>query len=181
MIPYDYSELFRVITLGTATSPGKVTLSGHDRNPDWDVQKAKGSSGATTKLTDPKPPGEFSATFELADAAEVAAWDEFQRVLESTFTGPSPVALPIYHPDLARNGFTEVVCSGISGVGHDRTGKATVTAKFREYRPPKPKPTQRAGASGGGGGGGGGAQSAYDPNAAARKEFAELWEEASKP
>jgi len=184
MIPYDFPELFSTIILGTVVSPGKVTLSEHDRKPDWDVQKAKGSTGASTKLTDAMPPGEFKATFELADFVEVAAWDTFQKVIESTFRGPSPVALPIYHPDLARNGFTEVVGASISGVAHDRTGKATVSVKFREYRPPKPKPTQRAGAksnAGGAGGAGGAGKSKYDPNAVARKEFSELWTEVNKP
>jgi hypothetical protein len=177
MTPYDLPELFSTIVLGNSTSPGKVTLSGHDRNPDWDVQKAKGTTGATTKLTDPQPPGEFTASFFLADAEEIIAWDAFQQVLKSTFTGPTPVALPIYHPDLARNDFTEVVCSSIGGLTHDRTGGATIVVKFREYRPPKPKPTQRAGAKAAGDP----AKAKYDPNAAARREFSELWDEVTAP
>ena len=146
MNPYDAPEVFAVIVLGTTVSPGKVTLSGHNRVPKWDEQAAKGSSGATTKLEDPKPPGKFTASFFLADADEVDAWDaDFQPVLLSTFMGPSPLALPVYHPDLAANDFTEVVCRSIGGKVRDRTGGTTIAVELGEYCPPKPKPTRSAG------------------------------------
>ena len=183
MNPHDSPEVFSVLVLGTATSPGKVTITGHDRKPDWDIQKAKGSSGASTKLSDPKPPGGFKATFELATAEEVEAWDAFQAVVESTFMGPTPVALPCYHPDLARNGYTEVVGASIGGLTCDRKGLSKVVVDFQEYCPPKPKPTRSAGgrAAGASGSAGGNNGSSYDPNAAKRREFAELWDEVNEP
>lgn len=185
MNPYDHPELYDVITLGDRVSPGVVTLTGHDRNPDWDIKAAKGQTGASTSLNG-QPIGMFQASFYLADDEEFQQWDEFQRHIESTTNGPKPVALPVYHPDLARNKFTEVVNGGISGVIHDRMGGMTVQVKFIEYKPPKPRPPQKAASKASGNTGktdaNGNHQPAKpDPNAGAKQELAGLLEEAKKP
>src|SRR5690606_22508548 len=90
-------------------------------------------------------------------------------------------ALPIYHPDLARNHFTEVSVASIGGMIHDGVGGAIVIVDFIEYKPPKPKPVVKAAAKPG-------ASSAApigppkpDPNAAAKAELAALLEEARRP
>lgn len=178
------------LVLGTMRSPGVVTLSGHDRTPKWDDQPAKGKTGASTTLNDPKPPGSFKASFYLADDSnprdidldspnDFDEWDKFQRLVESMTNGPKPFALPIYHPDLARNGFTEVTNGGVSGFVHDGKGGATVTVTFKEYKPAKPKPTAKPTAKPAGAIAG---QSAKpDPNAAAKAELAGLLAQARAP
>lgn len=176
--PSDAPELYQSILLGTAVSPGVVALSGHDRNKAWDIQEAKGTTGATTKLKG-DPVGQFQASFYLADNDDRAAWAEFKRVVESTTNGPEPLALPIYHPDLAANGFTEVVQAGIGGMVHDDRGGSTVIVKFIEYSPPKPKPARSARASASANDAG--TEEEYDPNAARRAELAALYEEANRP
>lgn len=97
--------------------------------------------------------------------------------------GPEPVALPIYHPDLAANRFTEVCVATIGGVVRDERGGATVQVKFIEYRPPKPKPTKTARGRGGSatppGSSGDGTGDAYDPNAERKRELEELLAEAA--
>src|SRR5690606_29962779 len=149
MRPYWYDEEYSVIILGTVASPGTVTLQGHDRNKEWDIKAAKGQTGASSALNG-DPVGQFQATFYLAadnqdgEPDDFDRWEDFQRLIESTTRGPTPVALPIYHPDLARNGFTAVANGGIGGMAHDGKGGAIATVKFLEYKPPKPKPVVSA-------------------------------------
>jgi hypothetical protein len=183
--PLERGDDLDFIVLGITPSPGKVVLSGHDRWKNWDIQKAKGTTGATSKLNGDDV-GTFTATFFLAeddlsapaDENDFDRWEEFQRLIESMTAGPTPVALPIYHPDLARNKFTEVSSGGVGGMVYDGKGGASVVVKFVEYKPPKPKPAAGAKAKPGGTAG---AQTKPDPNAAAKAELAALVAEAKKP
>src|SRR5689334_20135875 len=123
--PYEQGEDLDFIVLGLTPSPGLVTLSGHDRVKNWDIQNAKGTTGASSQLNG-DPIGQFTATFYLASYGPNGAltndfenWEDFQRLLESLVSGPKPTAVPIYHPDLARNKFTEVSVASIGGMAHD--------------------------------------------------------------
>lgn len=190
MNPFDSEELYNKILLGGVLSPGVVRLSGHDRNQDWDIKAAKGQDGASSSLNG-KPIGQFQATFTLVvdyedGADEIEEWRQFQNLIESTTNGQTPVALPIYHPDLALNGFTEVTNGGIGGMIHDGKGGALVTVKFVEYRPPKPKPVAGAKAKASAGTtsttkGGFKQPAKPDPNADAKAELAALLAEAQAP
>lgn len=191
--PLEIDFQLSKILLGTTLSPGVVTLTGHDRKEKWDIKDAKGQDGASTSLQG-KPIGQFTASFYLVDDGspgenDFDAWDSFQRLIESTTNGPKPVALSIYHPDLARNGFTSVVMSSISGMKYDARGGATVVVEFIEFRPPKPKPAAKASPKSSGQ-----AQTLSntdegtrqpppppDPNEDAKKELASLVDEASAP
>jgi hypothetical protein len=104
-------------------------------------------------------------------------------MLEGLIAGPTPQAVPIYHPDLARNHFTEVTIASIGGMVHDGRGGATVTVEFIEYRPPKPKAAAGAKAkpAPAGGKSGAGKASKPDPNAAAKAELQALVTLASIP
>jgi hypothetical protein len=184
--PYEQSEELDSIVLGDRFSPGRVVLSGHDRVKNWDVQAAKGTTGASSKLNG-DPIGTFTATFYLAhddlndtETNEFDQWEEFQRMLESMTAGPTPVALPVYHPDLARNKFTEVSVASIGGMVHDGKGGATVAIKFIEYKPSKPKASAGAKAKPGAAAPGG-KPAKPDPNAAAKAELAALVAEAKRP
>lgn len=154
MQPHLYYEEYSQLILGSAVSPGVVELSGHDRYKEWTVTQAKGTKGAVTKLQGDKP-GSFTATFFLAGyfaedgvtLNDFEAWDIFQRLIESMTAGPIPIALPIYHPDLARNGFTEVTSGGVSGMKHTGHGMGMVQARFIEYKPERPSPARKAKAS----------------------------------
>lgn len=186
MKEHDFPEIFNSIVLGGQVSPGKVTLSGHDRDQNWNVQQAKGQTGASSTLEAP-PLGEFQASFELTSDSpygeedDFTRWDAFQRLIESTTNGPTPIALPIYHPDLARNGYTEVVNRGIGGMVRDSRGGGVVQVKFGEHRPPKAKPAKKAAAKPAASSSGGAAQAKPDPNAAAKRELEGLLEEAKRP
>jgi hypothetical protein len=181
MSPADYPELYHSLLLGDTVSPGTVTLSGHDRVENWDIQAAKGTTGASSKLNG-RPLGEFTATFYLADNDDRAAWKVFRELIESTVNGPKPIALPIYHPDLAANRFTEVVKRSVGGMTWDGKGGCTVVVKFGEHAPPKPKPAARATSSPTAPGGNDGTTpDAPDPLARQRAELAELTAIARQP
>ncbi len=140
--PIDDEELYNQLELGPLESPGKLTLSGHDREIEWDVKTGSGTSGGTTTRKGMKPQ-EFTATFYLVKDEgqgidDFEAWDEFAALLFSTISGKTPKALDIYHPDLARNDIKSVVLKSMGGMVHDGKGGATVVVKLLEYKPPKP-------------------------------------------
>lgn len=179
--PYDDEELFLKMQVGDRMSPGVVTLSGHDRERNWDVKASKGSDGGTSSLNG-APVGGFTATFYLVrdyrdGVDEFEEWDQFQAYLDSLTDGNKPKVVTVYHPDLARQKFTEVSIKKIYGIVYDSTGGGTAKVDFIEYRPPKPKkvkspkdyPSDPAKAK------------PPDPNAAAKAELASLLEEAKRP
>lgn len=185
--PYQQADALDYIVLGTAVSPGVVTLKGHDRWKNWDIQKAKGSSGASSSL-EGDPIGKFEATFHLAGDSltdpqlnDFEAWESFRRLIESMTSGPKPIALPVYHPDLAANGFTEVSSGGIGAPVYPGDGSKKITVRFVEYKPPKPKTSSRAKAKPGLGSARKGVQAPPDPNAAAKRELAGLLDQARQP
>lgn len=186
MRPYDFDEVYSTIVLGTTVSPGTVMLRGHERAKAWEVKQAKGNTGASTTLQgDPIP--QFDATFYLAsdqpeiDEDQFFRWDAFQRLIESTTSGAKPTALPIYHPDLARVGITEVVNGGVGGFVHDGKGGVSVTVKFLVYRPPKPRKPKKAKSKPAAKPAGSGTRAKPDPNAAAKRQLAALLEVAKRP
>lgn len=192
MTPYEQGDDLDFLILGNLhPSPGLLTLSGHDRVQNWDVQAAKGTTGASSQLGG-APIGRFKAAFYLAHdrfaddgTNDFDNWEDFQRLLESLISGPVPSAVPIYHPDLARNKFSEVTIASIGGMIHDGRGGASVTVEFIEYKPPKPKPAAGAKAKPAApvaaAGAGTGKAKPYDPNAAAKAELAALVTLASIP
>jgi hypothetical protein len=134
----DNPELYEAVTLGSLRSPGVVDISGHDRKIGWDVKSAPGQSGATTTRTS-EDPIEFECAFYLATADDFARWPQFLAKARSTITGKTPVALDIYHPDLAEVDIKSVVLAGIGGVERDDDQGETRKLRFLEYRPPVPK------------------------------------------
>ena len=169
-------DLVDVLVFGDRVSPGTVTLTGHDRSWSWDVQKAKGQTGATSQLQG-LDLAEFQASFYLASVEDQLAWPAFARVLESTVGGAAPKALAIWHPDLALQKITEACVTMIGGPIRDARGGVTVQVKFIQYSPPKPKPPASATA----GTGTDGKAQKYEHNKAARNELNGLLTNAGKP
>jgi hypothetical protein len=187
MRPTDDPNDIDTHLLGTTRSPGKVVFSGHDRLKNWDIQKAKGTQGGSSQLNGDDV-GTFKATYSLADdgtdppgEGQFDQWENFQKLIESMTNGPTPFALSIYHPDLARNKYTKVSNGGVGGMVRDGKGGATVVVTYTEYKPPKPKAAAKPTAKSGGSRGGNSAALAEDPNAAAKRELAALVQEAKKP
>jgi hypothetical protein len=138
----DNEVWYNTIMVGETRSPGIVRVTGHDRKIDWKKQPAQGTQGATSTLVG-IPLGTFQTEFTLSTIEEQEAWPAFQRLLESTYSGPTPKALPIYHPDLAENRFTDAVVENIGGLRDDGLGGKLVQVLWSEHRPPKPKPAQK--------------------------------------
>lgn len=176
--PSTHTDLYTAVMIGGVFSPGTVKLSGFERKHSWEVQRPKGTTGEVTINHGPKNGG-FTAEFYLADLEDVAAWDEFQRMLAASIEGPKPRALPAYHPDLVRNKIVDVVVESIGGFVHDANGGARVTCKFLEYRPPRPKPAAKPDA--GKARKGANAGNRPDPNADAKRELQALIDQAKAP
>ena len=136
----DNEELYNVITLGGQVSPGLVTLSGHNRVVNWDPRLGPFMNGSTVAFKN-IPLIQFTATFFLsknpADGTDdFTPWESFAQLIRSS-GGHPPVALSIYHPDLAENHISSVVMAEMGGFVYDGQGGATVAVKFQEYRPQK--------------------------------------------
>lgn len=164
----DNEDLYNAVVLAGMTSPGKVTLSGHDRQVVWDVKLGPSLNGATTTLKG-IPPIAFSAEFYLLkDPAQgiddFAQWPAFLSLINSTVAGPKPKALDIYHPDLASNDIKSVVKAQVGGTTYDGKGGAKIVVKFQEYRIPRSQGGTPAGSQKGG----------PDPNAPLKAEVARL-------
>lgn len=168
--PFSNPDLYDHVVVDGVRSPGVVTLDGHERAHKWDNKEGSGQDGATSELKG-APLGAFTMTFELVNdpllGNQIAEWDTFQPVLERSVNGAKPIALPIEHPDLARNRFTAIVLVSIGGMNHDGKGGATIAVKVQEHRPPKPK-------------GGSAKSKAKDPNQDAKDELDKILEEAKK-
>lgn len=183
--PFENDLVLYRVLLDTVWSPGKATITGHDRPKNWQNEAAKGATGASSTLNG-DPIGVFQILFELAGdgyntdffaSNDFDEWEKFQKLIESTTPpGAKPVALPIYHPALARQKITEVVNAGVGGMVYDDRGGASVIVKFQEYKPLKRKAPAKPTA-----GKVGASPVAVDPNAAAKATLAALVAEAQKP
>jgi len=173
--PTTHPDLYRTLVVGGVSSPGTVVISQCDRSEEWEKQKPRGSHGSTTVHKGRNNSG-FTATYFLATEEQLDLWDDYIRLIRSTVNGTKPKALPCYHPDVARLGIVDVVLENEGVFQHDGRGGVTVSLKFIEYRPPKPKPVSKADAPK--------AtidNAANDPNAAAKAELAALLAQARAP
>jgi hypothetical protein len=185
--PAEQGEELDYIVLGYTPSPGTCVPTGHDNWKSWDIQAAKGTTGASSNLNG-DPIKQFSITFHLTEftgdgvpTGDFENWTAFRKLIESLTSGPTPIALPIYHPDLAESGITEVSSGGIGAAVHDGTGGKSYTVKFIEYKPPKAKPSGKAKAKPAGGTVPGKPPPPPDPNAKAKAELAQLLAVARQP
>jgi hypothetical protein len=137
----DNESLYQSVVLKGVSSPGQVTISGHDRITKWDVKSGPSMNGASVQLSS-VPPIEFTCSFfllrdESQGIDDFATWPDFAKLIKSSLTGGKPQALDIYHPDLAANDIKSVVNASVGGMVYDGKGGATIAVKFQEYRPPK--------------------------------------------
>ena len=144
--PVDNEALYDSIVLDNKRSPGRVTLSGHDRKHRWDIKEALGHGGGTTTYKGDSV-AQFTAEFTLTrdpvqSLDEFADWEKFAAMIRAMLPkSGQPKARSIYHPDLAANDMKSVSQAGISGLTHDGKGGAKVTVSFLEYRPAKKSAT----------------------------------------
>lgn len=180
MNPVDFSDIYDTIQLDGVTSPGKVTISGHDRTHKWDIKEADGHGGASTTYKGEQLAQPSCSFYLVKDEGlgidEFAEWESFQTRIEAALPASgTPKALIIYHPDLLANKISLVCPMSIGGMVHDGKGGATVVVKFLEYRPAKKKggaPVSKTAA---------GTPKKPDPNADLKAEIATLTAQAQKP
>lgn len=177
--PYSHPLLYKSILINSFESPGTVTLSDFPYDQDLEEQRAQGTTGSGT-LNHGTKLARFTATFFLADQEDCDAWEDFAKMLVESTLSPKPKALFVFHPDLLRNRILDVQVQSIGGIVRDQKGGATVTVKFLQFKPAKPKPASKAEA-GGGQRQGTTTLRRTDPNAERKKELAALIAQAKKP
>lgn len=188
--PRQQGDLLDTLIVQNVLSPGKVTLSGLPRKNGWDIVNAKGKTGSSTTLNG-APVAQITATFELMGDEEnddgqtvFDRWDSFARLLQTSVEGKAPVALRVYHPDLADAKITELVLgpNGISLPTYDGKGGKSYTVDFIQFKPPKPKAAAKPkGGTVNYANTNEGKRSPPDPNAAAKQELARLTNLAKQP
>lgn len=145
MNPIDDPDAYVLDVAGTI-APGVVTIVECDIEGNWDDKEADGQDGASTAYKGKKL-GTFKSRHDLAvdpviGLDEIGAWPGFVALLESTVAGESPVALDVYHPDLATQGITSATYRKVSALRHDGRGGASAEVMWKAYAPPKPKPAK---------------------------------------
>lgn len=134
--------------------PGIARVEGCERGYEWQVNKGKGTDGATTAyqggtLAKPK------ITFELwigyyqdSWCDFFAEWEAYKTVFEMSFTGSGaknasggkdPVALKLEHPQATHNKIMACVVEKIGDIKLTGPCRGTVTVELLEYRKPTPK------------------------------------------
>lgn len=166
--------LYDAILLGGDMSPGVVTVSAHDRNYKWDVKEGNGQEGASSTLKGSTLANPVCSFF-LANDAERAEWEIYERKIAGMVEGKEATALTIYHPDLAVKKIDAVSAGKIGGMVHDGKGGSTVAVTFQEYKPKKKKSSSPSGAKTAND------PSKPDPNAAAKAQLEALRQEAQAP
>lgn len=166
--PWVGEEEWNHLVVAGVSSPGVVRLSGDGVKVEWDVKKAEGQKGGSNTRKG-LPQREFDAEFTLANdptlGNDFEAWDAFQALLLTSVTGAEPIALTVYHPDLARCGINAVELGSIGLLQLDGKGGGKIKVHFLEYAPPAKKAA--AGAKGA-------KSSKPDPNDPVSKATADL-------
>lgn len=184
MNPVDHPEIFETITLAGVTWSGTATITGLTYEASWDVQEAKGTSGATATLTSPHVLAKPSVRFDIVcdpslGIDQFTEWYEtWVPLLKSCIAGATPVGLLISHPDAQALDVSSVLVSKIGQVDRDPDdyGHGTADVAFIQFAPAKKKATKSAGGSKGktGNGDGTGGPDPNDPITKRTNELNEL-------
>jgi hypothetical protein len=142
MNPVDFADEYVLIVAGT-TAPGVVEILEADDEDSYDDKEASGQEGASTTYQGRKLRGFKSRHSLVVDPVlgldEISDWEVFCELLRSSVAGTTPVALDVWHPDLAVQGITSATKRKVGALKHDGKGGATGEVTWKEYQPPKPK------------------------------------------
>lgn len=144
--PLSTPEAYEVATIGGVPTPGVIArggVTGFKRDTDIDVQKGKGSTGASTTIQGDPPAEGGTITVTLwrngeveGDPNDFADADAFRDMLEGAKR--KKLALDIQHPDINDLGIVSVLVKSIGQREDAGKGRSTVTYAFTEYRKAKP-------------------------------------------
>ncbi len=143
--PIEHAAKWQYITIsGALRSPGVIPpggINGFERETGWDIQKGKGSQGATLTIKT-YPPAEGTIEFTLWKPEHWGQWAAFVLALgyDEARKGAATraQARDIYHPSFVPIKLTQVVPHKISPIRHVGKGKYTVSVKFIEWQDPPP-------------------------------------------
>ena len=145
MNPHDHQKAYGTFIVGKTKLPGIVVdIKGADREWEWQVQKAQGTSGATAKRKGRKVQEAIVVTCELVEATD---WDDLEKAraeLESK-DDKDPEALDVQNAVLNNNRIKSLQVKKIGQEVWDRSGgRWTVEFTFIEYDPSKKSATGAA-------------------------------------
>ncbi len=134
--PIQIPAIYEQLVVAGELSPGVCEVSGFARSWDWDVKKAKGSSGASATLQ-----GEALAKgkvkFLLWEPEHFDQWATFRELLVRGQQQKKIEALDVLHPVLTDLGIFSLVVEDIGQLTKGSRGLYSITVSFLEYRPPK--------------------------------------------
>lgn len=154
-------EAFDYIFIAGQQNPGLCKVT-HSKKHDWDKKKAGGSTGATLTFKGSNVV-EFQVEYFLWLPAHFDAWPAWAAMQRKSLKIPAtggpqtgnlrvanapvtiakpattqPVALDVYHPDLAEINVLRCIVEEEGGKQPDGKGGAKYVWKYAEYNPPKP-------------------------------------------
>ncbi len=122
--------------------PGAARVSGCERTYEWQINKGKGKSGATTNYQG-EGLAEPEITFVLWEGYDgesrcdyFAEWERYKVVFDIPDQGDPP-ALPIEHPQFALAKIGPCSVKKVGDLQFQADGSATVTVKLLQFKPPK--------------------------------------------
>lgn len=169
------ADLFNFIFIAGTQNPGFAKVT-HSKKHDWDKKKSKGSSGGTLTFTGSNVV-EFQVEYYLWLPEHFDAWPGWAAMQRKSLKIPAsggpqtgnirqanapvtvatsattqPVALDVYHPDLAEINVLRCIVEEEGGKQPDGKGGAKYVWKYAEYNPPKPAGGTASGSKDGMGG-----------------------------
>lgn len=139
--------------------PGTARVEGCEREWDWQVDKAKGTEGASTTLqgsglAEPKITFKMWRGWDgLTWVDYFSDWPRFKQLFEATVAGKDPSAIVIEQPQFFHNRIRGVVLKKMGDLKFVDDNMAEVTVELLEFAKPKPRPpaSPKAAAKGKGG------------------------------
>lgn len=125
---------------------GIATVEGCDREVDVQIDKGKGSSGASTKIQGEKL-AEPKITFLLYRGVDhsgvnfvdyFAEWESFKGVFELPLDDKNPQAITVEHPQFANNGIRACIVKKMGDLRPEPDGRVSITVELVEFRKSKP-------------------------------------------
>lgn len=171
--PFINPDNFDYFLLGGRKSPGLAKISGAAKVSKYQVNKPKGSTGASLTY-DGRDLTKFKASIKLITADEYSQWQDFSALLKKEPNSKDPKAIEFYHPFITDElGVSAVVVEQFTQPEESGANEITVNIDFLEYAPPKASTSNISGSNKARPKGGANAATpTVDPNADKKAELA---------
>jgi hypothetical protein len=149
--PEDRPDLYDNVVVSGQTWRGLVEVEGAERATEIQINKGKGSSGATVSvqgegLAEPKLHFKLWKGYDYSSGSPArcdyfAEWDVFRKIFQKSKDPKNPIALTIEHPYFELAGIKSCVVKKVGQPKRQSSGIAIVTVELVEYRAPEKQKT----------------------------------------